>query len=169
MARDIASLPYRPCVGIALFNAQGRVFVARRRPDKGPEYRDPIYEWQMPQGGIDPGEDLHQAAYRELWEETGVEAGHVELIAQTRAPLLYDLPDELLGRVWGGKYRGQTQHWLLARFSGSDADIRIDHHDPAEFCEWQWVEPARLVDLIVPFKKHVYEAVLEEFSPLIES
>ncbi|HQN54409.1 MAG TPA: RNA pyrophosphohydrolase [Novosphingobium sp.] len=161
MEDRFAALPYRPCVGVMLVNPDARVFVGKRIDNSASEF------WQMPQGGIDPGEDLHEAAYRELWEETGVEAGHVSLIAQTRAPLLYDLPDELLGRVWGGKYRGQTQHWLLARFSGADADIRIDHHDPAEFCEWQWVASERLVDLIVPFKKHVYEAVLEEFSGLI--
>lgn len=158
---DFSALPYRPCVGVMLVNRQGHVFVGKRidNRDSG--------AWQMPQGGIDEGEDLHTAAYRELWEETGVLEQHVALIAQTREELLYDLPEELLGRLWGGQYRGQRQHWLLARFSGEDGDINIAAHDPAEFCEWQWVEPEQLPELIVPFKKRVYQAVLEEFRALI--
>ncbi len=158
---DIASLPYRPCVGVMLVNAEGRVFVGKRIDNREGD------AWQMPQGGIDAGEELRAAALRELWEETGVEDAHVSLIAQTREELLYDLPEELVGKLWGGKYRGQRQHWMLARFTGNDAEIRIDHHDPAEFCEWKWVEPADLPDLIVPFKKRVYRAVLEEFGELI--
>ena len=144
-----------------LVNSEGRAFVGKRIDNREGD------AWQMPQGGIDPGEELHAAALRELWEETGVETGHVALIAQTREELFYDLPEDLVGKLWGGKYRGQRQHWLLARFTGSDSNIRIDHHDPAEFCEWKWVEPADLPDLIVPFKKRVYRAVLEEFGELI--
>jgi len=157
--KDFSTLPYRPCVGVMLLNPAGLVFVGKRIDNREGDF------WQMPQGGIDEGEDLHQAALRELWEETGVGERHVDLLATTRNELLYDLPDELMGRLWGGRYRGQRQHWLLGRFLGDDTDIRIDAHDPAEFCEWKWVRPAVLPELIVPFKKQVYEAVLAEFSP----
>ena len=161
MNHDFSALPYRPCVGIMLLNSAGEVFVGKRIDNRDSDF------WQMPQGGIDDGEELHQAALRELWEETGVEAPHVDLIATTRNELLYDLPDELLGRLWGGRYRGQRQHWLLGRFLGEDGDIRIDAHDPAEFCAWKWVRPVLLPELIVPFKRPVYEALLEEFAPYL--
>ena len=163
---DYSHLPYRPCVGVMLVNADGFVFVGKRIDAREAGGLD-ADAWQMPQGGIDDGEELHAAALRELWEETGVEERHVSLIAPTAAQLLYALPDALIGKLWKGRFRGQRQHWLLARFNGSDADIRIDVHDPAEFCEWRWVEPEQLPDLIVPFKKRVYKAVLEEFRALI--
>jgi putative (di)nucleoside polyphosphate hydrolase len=121
----------------------------------------------MPQGGIDPGEDLRAAGMRELWEETGVKERHATVIAQTSEELFYDLPDELVGTIWGGKYRGQRQFWLLLRFTGQDSDIRLDADKHPEFCEWKWVEPDSLPDMIVPFKKRVYRAVLEEFRSLI--
>ena len=156
-----ATLPYRPCVGVMLVNADGRVFVGQRIDNREGD------AWQMPQGGIDDGEDLRAAALRELEEETGLKPEHVSLIAQSSEELFYDLPEELLGKLWGGCYRGQRQIWMLARFTGSDADIRLDAHDPPEFCEWKWVEPETLPDLIVPFKKRVYRAVLEEFRELI--
>lgn len=159
--KDFASLPYRPCVGVMLVNAQGLAFVGRRIDNREGDF------WQMPQGGIDDGEDLHAAALRELWEETGVNENHVSLIGQTREELFYDLPEELLGTLWKGRYRGQRQHWLLARFLGEDADIRLDAHDPPEFCDWKWVAPELLPDLIVPFKKRVYRSVLEAFRALI--
>ena len=160
-----ANLPYRPCVGILLVNAAGLAFVGQRIDTRGQPSEGDF--WQMPQGGIDPGEDIQQAALRELAEETGVQAQQVTLLAQTREELLYDLPDELVGKLWQGKYRGQRQHWVLARFSGDDRDVRLDAHHPAEFNAWKWVEPSTLPDLIVPFKKRVYRAVLDEFRDLI--
>ena len=154
-------LGYRPCVGVMLVNADGRVFVGRRIDNKEGDW------WQMPQGGVDEGEDLKEAALRELAEETGVGAEHVSLIQNTREPIRYDLPEDLIGKLWGGKYRGQEQIWFLARFSGEDSDIDLAAHDPAEFCDWKWVDPEQLPDLIVPFKKRVYRAVLEEFRELV--
>ncbi len=156
-----AGLPYRPCVGVMLVNAEGRVFVGKRIDNKEGD------AWQMPQGGIDDGEDLHPAALRELAEETGVSSDLITIIAESREELFYDLPDELKGKLWGGKYRGQRQKWLLLRFGGQDNDIRLDAHEPPEFCEWRWVEPETLPDFIVPFKKRVYRQVLEEFRDLI--
>ena len=158
---DVDSLPYRPCVGVMLVNGDGLVFVGKRIDNKEGD------AWQMPQGGIDDGEDLKRAALRELAEETGVGEDLVTIIAQTRDELLYDLPGKLVGKLWGGKYRGQRQHWFLARFGGSDSDIRLDAHHPPEFCEWKWVAPVTLPDIIVPFKKRVYRTVLEEFHDLI--
>ncbi len=158
---DISALSYRPCVGVMLVNADGHAFVGKRIDNREGDF------WQMPQGGIDDGEDLHAAAFRELWEETGVSERHVTLIGQMREELFYDLPEELVGKLWNGQYRGQRQSWLLARFAGQDEDIRLDAHDPAEFCEWQWIAPELLPELIVPFKKRVYRAVVDEFRELI--
>ncbi len=166
MTQSNSQLPYRPCVGVMLVNGAGHAFVGKRIDTRETLGGEGDF-WQMPQGGIDPGEGVREAALRELWEETGVEAEHVTLIAQTSEELFYDLPEELLGKLWGGRYRGQRQHWLLARFNGEDQHIRIDAQDPAEFCDWKWIEPALLPDLIVPFKKRVYRTVLEEFRELI--
>ena len=161
MTDEFAGLPYRPCVGVMLVNSAGRVFVGKRIDNKEMD------AWQMPQGGIDDGEDLHAAALRELHEETGVTSHLVTIIAETRDELLYDLPDFLMGKMWGGKYRGQRQKWLLMRFSGEDANIDLNAHEHAEFEAWRWVEPEQVPELIVPFKKRVYRQVVEEFRDLI--
>ncbi len=144
-----------------LANADGLVLVGERIDKKA------IGFWQMPQGGIDPGEDPETAALRELEEETGIGADLVEIVAPAAEPLKYDLPPDLLGKVWKGKYRGQIQHWYLGRFLGTDADIDLEAHDPPEFQAFRWVEPQQLPELIVPFKRDVYAALVEQFAPLI--
>jgi putative (di)nucleoside polyphosphate hydrolase len=158
---DFSHLPYRPCVGVMLLNPQGLVFVGKRIDTKEGD------RWQMPQGGLDEGEDWNQAAVRELQEETGIRADALTFVARTRNELFYELPDDLKGKIWGGCFRGQRQHWFLARFTGRDGDVRLDAHQPPEFCDWRWVQPETLPDIIVPFKRRVYEAVLEEFRNLI--
>ena len=166
MTIDPSTLPYRPCVGVMLVNADGRVFVGQRI-DRATNPGGEGDFWQMPQGGSDDGEDVTTAGLRELAEETGIGADKIVILAQTREELFYDLPPELLGKLWKGKYRGQRQHWLLARFIGEDSDVRLDAHDPAEFCAFKWADTDELVDLIVPFKKRVYRAVIDEFRELI--
>lgn len=152
---DLAALPYRPCAGVMLVNRDGRVFVGRRLDST-------LDAWQMPQGGIDPGEDAAAAALRELGEETGVVPDKVELIAEAPEELTYDLPPELLGKVWDGQWRGQRQRWFLFRFLGDDRDIDIATAHP-EFSAWKWADPEDLPTLIVPFKKALYEQVLAAF------
>ena len=161
MTSNNSDLPYRPCVGVMLVNGDGKVFVGKRIDNKEGD------AWQMPQGGMDEGEDVLACGYRELAEETGVTQADVALIAKAKEELLYDLPEELLGKLWGGKYRGQRQSWLLMRFTGNDDAIDLTAHTPPEFCEWKWIDPELLPELIVPFKKRVYRAVLEEFRALI--
>lgn len=158
--RDLPTA-YRPCVGIMLVNADGKVFVGRRIDTKEGDW------WQMPQGGVDLGEDLELALWRELHEETGVTSAHATLIKRMADDIAYDLPDDLMGKLWGGKYRGQMQSWFMLRFIGSDADINLEAHDPAEFCDWKWVDPEDLPNLIIPFKKRVYRTVLEAFRELV--
>ena len=166
MARDLASMPYRPCVGVALFNEEGKVFIARRRPDKGPEYRDAVYEWQMPQGGIDPGEDPYPAALRELYEETNIRS--TKLLAEAPDWYNYDLPPETMGRALKGRYRGQTQKWFALRFIGHESEINVrapgeGQHKP-EFIDWRWERLENLPGLIIPFKRGVYESVVQAFA-----
>ena len=161
MTIDLAALPYRPCVGVMLVNPAGKVFVGQRIDSKEGD------RWQMPQGGIDDGEDVLAAAFRELAEETGIDESRATILATTSNELLYDLPDELLGKLWGGQYRGQRQTWVQMRFTGEDGDVDLAAHDPPEFLAWKWAEPEEILDLIVPFKRRVYRAVLDEFRELI--
>lgn len=149
-----------------VLNAEGLVWAGRRIKEGNSEYDGSPHLWQMPQGGIDDGEDMKTAALRELNEETGIVREHVEIIAKAREEHFYDLPPELIGKLWGGKYRGQRQYWFLARFLGSDEDIDIRTAHP-EFREWKWTEPDSLPDLIVPFKRKLYRDILHEFRDLI--
>jgi putative (di)nucleoside polyphosphate hydrolase len=159
-------LPYRPCVGVMLLNRDGRVFIGRRID--GPEHVDLEHSWQMPQGGIDPGEDPWRAALRELREETNIRS--VERLGEIAEWLRYDIPRELVGQAWKGKYRGQTQKWYALRFTGPDNEIDVLHpaggHEP-EFFEWRWEPMRNLPDLIIPFKRKVYERVVAEFEYLV--
>ena len=153
----MSDLPYRPAVGIMLLNAQGQVFVGQRLDST-------LEAWQMPQGGIDPGETPEQAAWRELGEEVGTSAA--EIVAVSKGFHDYDLPADLQGKLWGGRFRGQRQTWFAMRFTGTDADINVATPEP-EFRAWMWVAAARLPELIVPFKRPLYEAVLAEFAELL--
>ena len=151
---------YRRGVGVLLFNRDGQVLVAKRRDTAGEA-------WQMPQGGIDQGEDPRAAALRELEEEIGTR--NAEIVAETRSWLMYDLPDELIGKIWGGRYRGQAQKWFAARFLGKDAEIDLGkHHDP-EFSEWKWAPLAQLPELIVGFKRDLYKAIVAELGPKVQA
>ncbi|MCG6121853.1 MAG: RNA pyrophosphohydrolase [Microvirga sp.] len=155
---------YRPCVGIALFNKDGLVFVGRRLASAGPEHVDRTYAWQMPQGGIDSGETPLEAARRELFEETNVSSA--TLLGEAPDWYVYDLPVDVAGRAWRGRYRGQTQKWFAFRFDGPDSEIDIASpagHKP-EFHEWRWEPLANTPGLIIPFKRGVYEQVAQVFA-----
>lgn len=153
-------LPYRPGVGMMLLNAKDEVFVAKRI-DMTSE------AWQMPQGGIDAGEDARTACLRELKEETGTDKATI--VAEAAQPYRYDLPDELVPIVWKGRYRGQEQHWFALRFTGTDTDINIHDVEHPEFFEWKWVAMQELPEIIVPFKRSLYAALVKEFSALISA
>jgi putative (di)nucleoside polyphosphate hydrolase len=166
---DRETLPYRDCVGTAVFNAEGLVFIGRRKPEHDPEDSAELgAPWQMPQGGIDKGEDAREAALRELFEETSIRS--VELIAEAPGWIYYDLPDEALGISLKGKYRGQRQRWFAYRFTGKDSEINVtepgDGSMPAEFDKWRWEELAKLPELIVPFKKQAYIEVVTAFRDI---
>lgn len=149
---------YRPCVGLMLLDRSNRLFLGERQ---GPL----LDAWQMPQGGIDPGESPLAAARRELKEEVGTD--RAELLAESRFWYAYDLPRELILAHWGDQYRGQSQKWFAFRFLGSDDEIDLHGHHP-EFVRWRWATPAEVLDVIVPFKRPVYEAVLHEFRHLFQ-
>ena len=156
-------LPYRPCVGIMVINRKGRVFIGKRRG--GPEHVDATHSWQMPQGGVDDRETPVEAACRELWEEVGTTKAL--LLRESPKWLVYEVPEALRPAHWKGRWHGQAQKWFALAFTGRDADIDIDAHD-REFDAWQWMSAREMLDYIVPFKRPVYEAVVEEFSDLVK-
>ena len=156
---EISALPYRPCAGVMLVNRAGRVFVGQRIDNQ-------TDAWQMPQGGIDPGENPRQAALRELHEETGVTADLVTVEAESSDWVTYELPHSLVPQLWKGRYRGQKQRWFLMRFQGADNQIIIETAHP-EFSKWTWLDPRDLVEKIVPFKRDVYAQVIAEFGDQI--
>lgn len=158
-AAEIAALPYRPCVGLAVMNAEGRFFA-------GKQIDNPEDAWQMPQGGVDKGETPREAALRELGEETGIAPGRVEILAETEGWIPYDLPHDLVPKLWKGRFRGQEQKWFLMRFTGDDSEVSIDGEHP-EFSEWRWMAHDELMGKIVPFKAEVYTKVFEAFGPKI--
>jgi len=150
--------PYRPCVGIFLLNSDNHIFAGQRIDNH-------LEAWQMPQGGIDEGEDVQTACFREMKEEIGTEKARILAIHPDW--LNYDIPETLANKLWQRKYRGQTQKWIALRFEGSDLDINI-HTQIPEFINWRWVKPSELSSLAAPFKQDVYDSVLNEFSPLFE-
>ncbi len=154
MTDNTDQLPYRPCVGIMLLNENNRVFVARRIDTM-------VEAWQMPQGGIDPGEEPLEAAFREMEEEIGTR--NAELLEEYGDWLCYDLPDHLMGKVWHGKYRGQKMKWYLMRYLGPDSDINLDTDHP-EFCAWKWMDMTQLARSIVEFKRPLYEKLIMRFG-----
>ena len=157
MKKDLSNLPLRSGVGIVVLNKENKVFVAKR-------IDNPKNFWQMPQGGVDEGEDFLKAAYRELEEETSIK--NVELIKELDGTITYELPDRLLGLIWKGKYRGQKQKWFLMRFVGIDNEINIKTKHP-EFLEWKWVDLDKITDLVVDFKLHVYKEVKDKVKKIL--
>tara|TARA_B110000444_G_C18697447_1_gene527294 strand:+ start:54 stop:524 length:471 start_codon:yes stop_codon:yes gene_type:complete len=151
------NLPLRTGVGIAILNSENKIFVGKRKDN-------PLDKWQMPQGGVDPNEPLLQAMKRELLEETSIK--NIEVLKEFDQWLEYELPENLIGKIWEGKYRGQKQKWFVVRFHGDDREININTKN-AEFMEWKWIDINLLPDLIVLFKKHVYEKVLVELKKII--
>jgi putative (di)nucleoside polyphosphate hydrolase len=166
---DRAPDGYRPCVGVALFNRQGQVFIGRRANKKLKEHVSPGHEWQMPQGGIDKGEAPEEAVLRELYEETNVRS--VSVLMQAPGWLTYDLPPEAAAQGWKGRWRGQAQKWFALSFEGDDSEIDVANPGgghKAEFDAWDWAPLTRTPELIIPFKRPVYEAVARVFAPLAQ-
>ena len=157
MNKNLSKLPLRSGVGIVVLNKENKVFVARR-------IDNPKNFWQMPQGGVDEGEDFLKAAFRELKEETSIRS--VELIKELEGTITYELPERLLGIIWKGKYRGQKQKWFLMRFIGEDTEININTKHP-EFLDWKWIDLDLITDLVVDFKHHVYQEVKEKVKKII--
>jgi putative (di)nucleoside polyphosphate hydrolase len=165
---DRESLPYRDCVGVVVFNQEGNVFIGRRKPDDGEDRSEVEAPWQLPQGGIDKGEDPLRAALRELYEETNIAS--VSLLAEAPEWIYYDLPDDVLGIALRGQYRGQRQRWFAFAFTGKDSEIDVNapgggKHE-AEFDAWRWERLSRTPSLIVPFKKPAYEKVVAAFADI---
>jgi putative (di)nucleoside polyphosphate hydrolase len=158
------TLPYRPCAGVVVFNAKGLVFIGRRLD--GPEHTDATHSWQLPQGGIDPGEDTYRAALRELYEETSIRS--VQKLGEIPEWLTYDIPRDIAGHAWQGKYRGQTQKWYALRFTGEESEINVlapgGGGHKAEFVQWRWEKLEKTIELVVPFKQKVYARVVREFA-----
>jgi putative (di)nucleoside polyphosphate hydrolase len=152
----VSDCGYRPAVGVMLINAARQVWVGQRLDNS-------LEAWQMPQGGLDAGEEPLEGALRELEEETGISRDLVEMVAQAKEELTYDLPDDLIGKVWKEPWRGQRQAWFLMRFLGEDKDVNIATPEP-EFRAWKWADPAELPAMIVPFKQQLYRDVLEAFA-----
>ena len=156
---NTSELPYRNGVGMMIINSQKQIFVGKRVESR-------FEAWQMPQGGILLGETPSKAAFREMKEELG--CNDSKILSETKKWYSYNIPDFLISKLWDGRYKGQKQKWFLMQFTGSDADINV-HTENAEFREWRWVDPSELLEIIVPFKKRLYSAVLNEFLPLIQS
>ena len=157
MKKDLSELPLRSGVGIIVLNKSDKVFVAQR-------IDNPKNFWQMPQGGVDDGEDFLKAAYRELYEETSIK--NVELIKELDGTITYELPDRLLGVIWKGKYKGQKQKWFLMRFLGEDKEINIKTKNP-EFLDWKWIDIDQITEVVVDFKLHVYKELKEKIKKII--
>ena len=157
MKKDLSELPLRSGVGIIVLNKSDKVFVAQR-------IDNPKKFWQMPQGGVDDGEDFLKAAYRELYEETSIK--NVELIKELDGTITYELPDRLLGVIWKGKYKGQKQKWFLMRFLGEDKEINIKTKNP-EFLDWKWIDIDQITEVVVDFKLHVYKELKEKIKKII--
>lgn len=160
---QIAALPYRPNVGIMLINGDGLIFAAQRL-DAPRLLGKPVAAWQMPQGGVDAGEDPRTAALRELHEETGISPALVQVLAETPDWLTYDLPHDVVPRIWKGRFRGQKQKWFLLRYLGQDDQINLDQEHP-EFSAWRWIGADEMIDAIVPFKRDIYRQVVDIFRP----
>jgi len=158
---EILKLPYRPCVGVMVLNGDGLIWSGRR-------IDNPDDAWQMPQGGVDEGEDPRAAALRELREETSIPPSSAEIIGEMDDWIPYDLPYDLVPKLWNGRFRGQTQKWFAIRFNGADDLINIKTSDP-EFSHWAWMRSSDLINKIVPFKRHIYEQVFAQFAPHLEN